>query len=78
MIPTAEELLTGICSGNYCYKHEVTVKMKEFAEIHVKEALKEAAEKVFYTTGRDSYRKITSVSINKESILNAYPSEKIK
>jgi hypothetical protein len=78
MAQTAEEFLTGICSGNYCYKHEVAIKMKEFAEIHVKEELKEAAEKVFYTTERDSYRKIIGVKIDKESIINSYPTKNIK
>lgn len=50
----------------------------EKVKIHVEAALKKASESVFYTTERDSFRNIKNVSINKDSILNAYPTENIK
>lgn len=55
-----------------------TEMMIEFAKIKVQEALSRAAEDVYVTTERDSYRNITSATINKDSILNAYPLELIK
>jgi len=57
---------------------EIFNLMKGFAEMHVREALEKASEDVFYTTIRDRYRNIIEVNIDKESILNAYPTENIK
>jgi len=54
--------------------------MIEFAKMHVEAALKAASEKseaFVRTNGEWTSSKVTA-SVNKESILNSYPLEKIK
>lgn len=50
----------------------------QFTKLHVEEALKTAKDSAGYTTKRDRYRNITEVTIDGDSILNAYPLENIK
>ena len=50
--------------------------MIEFAKLHVEAALKEASEKADYIT--DGQEHITDIWIDKNSILNSYPLDKIK
>lgn len=77
-LPTAKELMQANNGDDYTHWEEIHDLMIAFADIHVRAALQKASEDVFYTTDRDKYRNITGVHINKDSILNAYPSEKIK
>lgn len=73
---TARELKEQMLSENEdCATEEMMI---EFARIKSQEALESAAENVYYTSERDSYRNIKSVTINKESILKAFPTENIK
>ena len=73
---TARELKEQMLRENEdCTTEEMMI---EFAKIKSQEALAAAAEKVHYTTERDSFRNIKSVTINRESILNAYPETNIK
>jgi hypothetical protein len=80
-IPTAEELIEtdyyhlhldtdSICLGS------IETAMIEFAKLHVEEALKEASEKADYIT--NGHEHITDIWIDKDSILNSYPLDKIK
>jgi hypothetical protein len=54
--------------------------MIEFAQMHVKEALKEASEKATCCEGAivDLGFEIISADVNKNSIINAYPLDLIK
>ncbi len=75
-IPTAEEFLRKnidyVLSENDC-KEDVENAMIEFAKLHVEAALKAASEnvKTKITNRNASY-------VDKDSILNSYPLEKIK
>ncbi len=75
MIPEATNFLR---QKIYTTREELAEVLIEFTQLHVDAALNKASENVFYTTSRDRYRNITAVAINKESILNAYPTENIK
>jgi len=85
MIPTAEELIkdqigVSISSSRLTPmdKGECIICMIEFANMHVKQALREASESVdceltyFYSSERNAFDKV------KESILKAYNLENIK
>ncbi len=50
----------------------------QLSKLHVEEALKVGAERVYYSTTRDKYRNITDVIIHKESILTAYSLDNIQ
>ena len=87
-ISTAEEFMTDA----YQIKHYGTILMKptqsaiEFAKLHVEAALKEISEKAFAESSRSNMTSrgsltcihLGEVSINKESIINAYPLTNIK
>lgn len=83
MIPTAEEFLI---ENNYkdrignllMYTPEASKAMIEFTQLHVEEAAKVIADKVEYEVTHDSLLNYCAVTINKESILTAYPKEIIK
>lgn len=69
-IPTAEEFFEQ--GGTY---PELAIK---FAQLHVKQALLEASEKVEYEVQHDSLLNYCAVTIDKQSILNSYDINKIK
>jgi hypothetical protein len=81
-IPTAEDF------KNWSGFTEETDRLIEFAKLHVKAALKEASEKAnlyLHNSGWKHSSDIKTVkchnydaSINKVSVLNAYPLENIK
>ena len=80
-LPTAKEFLRskGLADPKYIViaGNNVIEYMKEYAKLHVKEALKQASEKagmIWATTDFYDDRKI----IHKPSILNAYPLDNIK
>lgn len=92
-LPTAEELLNNyrFKAGEHIGNSDFDLMMeyaKKFAEIHVEAALKEASEKAeinFHdktdgVTNVSRWREndLESITINQESILNAYPKENIK
>ena len=90
IIPTAEELLANNIDGLrdiiddedlfVFYKGVICEFAKELTKLHVEQALKEASEKCKLTTG--TYYPLLSVradqKIDKYSILNSYPLDKIK
>ena len=69
-LPTAEEFMYQNDILNPSKK--ITETMIEFAKLHVEAALKSAAEKLPYDD------RLNQDIIVKQSILNAYPLEKIK
>ena len=77
MIPTAEELLKqhGF-EWSYAEKplHNVMI---EFAKLHVKEALNQAAENAKAKEDPDDYG-TGDIWVDRNSILNAYPESNIK
>ena len=87
-ISTAEEFKQQLDKANHSYTDEYL--MVEFAKLHVQAALEEASEKAeigeFYVFGstedEDFFDQIDMSSlrcnIKKDSILNAYPLDKIK
>ena len=89
MMPTAEEFLRnfkdviGLRSQSSPLGSEATEieVMIEFAKLHVEAALKEASRKVTCSeeTQYDEYDNAVLIAkINKDSILNAYPTSSIK
>lgn len=78
MTPTAEELLKDnyllIEGGKTCeaHTHLVVKQMVEFAKLHVKAALEEAASKLPFDD------KMNQDIFLKKEILNCYPDERIK
>jgi hypothetical protein len=86
-IPTAEEFLKDLQheyeeTGEYkmYFAIDIPDKLREFAKLHVEAALKAASEKgeaVVRTNGEWTSSKVTA-GVNKESILNSYPLDKIK
>lgn len=74
------------------YKGDIINMMKEFAKLHVQQALKEASEKSYAISSNSNitskdrlYGKqglicvhLGDISVEKESILNAYPLNNIK
>ncbi len=85
-IPTAEEILKQYnrhpygCTCGCEWRNFVA--MKEFAKLHVKAALEAASEKAKYDGGgtfnNGDYLQSIPITVNKESILNAYPENLIK
>ena len=92
-IPTAKLILTGkeTCEPEYptVSKYDALEAMIEFAKLHVEEALKQAfnnsemrvsendiSEHPSFTDNYDDG--FVTITISKESILNAYPLENIK
>jgi hypothetical protein len=79
-IPTAEEFL--IDKGYSGFAKHTLVKewMKEFAKLHVEAALKEASEKakITYEYSGNTGSEYCDEFVDKDSILNSYPSENIK
>lgn len=65
-IPTAKEFYR-------TYQGWITTKMIEFAKLHVKAALEAAYENAEVVDGWNTGFSGNSPSINKDSILNAYP-----
>lgn len=72
-IPTAEELNEQFFGDEY--RTDTNDLLIEFARLHVKAALKHAAEKA--TLKCDDFGDMDAY-INKSSILNAYPLDNIK
>lgn len=74
-IPTAKAFIVKWCKergyNHITQMYDIDECMKEFAELHVKTALKAASE-VNETDGTEGYK------IYPESILDAYPIENIK
>lgn len=75
--------------SQYCTPGDIYSSMREFAKMHVQEALKQASEKAFVEyidLNTDEIFDYTDVitdddveaNVNKDSILNAYPLENIK
>ena len=68
--------------SQYCTPGDIYSSMREFAKMHVQEALKQASENATVTPidheeiSEGSFRPIWGV--DDESILNAYPLENIK
>ena len=81
-LPTAEEFLD--CkSSDYDYFDKelelITTKMKEFAKLHVQEALKQASEKaITIYIEPDGCATGDYYDVDKDSILNAYNLDDIK
>lgn len=67
MIPTAEEF----CNDIRYVTYSLDEKLITFAKMHVKEALKEASEQAYVSD-------TVFCEIDRDSILNVYPLEKIK
>lgn len=70
-IPTAEEFLNNIGQGNFSEQDLI-----EFTKLHVEAALKEASEKAELEGDEGSV--FDYISVDKYSILNAYPLTNIK
>jgi len=81
-IPTAEEMAYNSRHNNYSSIHyaDCAKLMKQFAELHVRAALKEASKKAetFTETYCSPHEHEWSVVVNRKSILEAYPLENIK
>ena len=80
-IPKAEEFLKEYNNHNHsksegcsCRYRDI-VALREFAKLHVTEALKSASRKAYF---RDSNGFVCTTEENKKSILNAYPLSNIK
>ena len=69
---TAIEFLRRDESGVY-NEQDIAHAMVEFAKMHCKEQAEAICQQAFINTSRDKFRNITSVSINMDSVLNAYP-----
>lgn len=85
-IPTAEETFKNVFEKNECFidydisgLRTIEEAMIEFTKLHVEEALKEASEnaKTEYIEP-DGCATGDYYDINKDSILNSYPTENIK
>lgn len=80
-IPTAEEYLKNSDTYEEDYSNislwDAEQRMIEFAKLHVKKALKEASEKAKTEYDCNNWN-CCGESINKNSILNSYPLDKIK
>lgn len=76
-VPTAEEFLKskGYISDNHNFNREIDFLI-EFAKLHVQQALKTALLKHDLTYEKDEYG--VEAFLDHNSILNAYPLEKIK
>jgi hypothetical protein len=85
-IPTAKEFLE-----NKNFRYADSQEMIEFAKLHVKAALKAAAENAtlledgvdiksfrYYICNDTNYYNDVEVDVNKESILSAYPESNIQ
>jgi len=73
-IPTAEDFLIEAGFPGHA-KHGLAKKwMIEFAKLHVQQALEEASKKAYITYHENRGDEI----IDKDSILNSYPLDKIK
>lgn len=68
MIPTAEQLMQANNGDDYTHWEEIHDLMIKFARMHVKEALRQASERV----------EVDFPFIDKESVLKVYPPENIK
>ena len=78
-IATAEEIYQKITSRPVFDKYNPNIKkaMIEFAKLHVEAALKEASEKAKMIDVGIDYS-IIKWEVDKDSILNSYPLDKIK
>lgn len=81
MIKTTEELFNyykehiSLSEGHYdylIYKEDFKEALLEFAKAHTQEALEKAYENVEYSTEFDTRDNCCYVTIDKDSILNAY------
>ena len=89
-LPTAENLLRNqFCKGEFdeimeCLNGSIEPSlvsaMKEFAKLHVEQALKEASEKVTinYEYSGNTGSEYCTEYVNKDSILNSYSLDNIK
>lgn len=78
-IPTAEELIQQYdthIKDNHLTR--VSAAARKLAQLHVEAALKAAAEKAEAIEGWNSGLAGSAASVNKESILSAYPLENIQ
>jgi hypothetical protein len=82
-VPTAEEILKDLQheyeeTGEYkmYFAIDIPDKLREFAKLHVEQALKEASEKADTQEMGKGFTAETIV--DKDSILNSYPLENIK
>ena len=76
-IPTAEEIL----NRDYTSTKENAIRaMIEFAKLHVEAALKEASKKakITYDYSGNTGSEYCDEFVDKDSILNSYPLDKIK
>lgn len=82
-IPTAEEFIKNL-DVVYVNKlseneiAEITFQMVKFAKLHVEAALEAASENAEAIDGWSTPFSGNSASVDKDSILNAYPEENIK
>lgn len=75
-IPTAEEQLIKLVKTR---SHKGKLEcITEFAKLHVKKALEQAKEQVRFNNRGDDDYDYDFTTINKDSILNAYPLDLIK
>jgi hypothetical protein len=75
-LPTAEEF--ALKDGFQKVIDHVTIKrMQEFAKLHVQKALKDASENAALDYWKGDCQLCGSNTIDKDSILNAYPLDKI-
>jgi hypothetical protein len=74
-IPTAEEFIQGYDMNFKDGKSPLIHMLKEFAKLHVQAALQSASEQARATTRSNGewISSNTDASVNKSSILNAYP-----
>lgn len=85
-IPTAEEMMQSKNGDDYTHWEEIHSMMIEFAKLHVEAALKQASENVVMNVevdgvcGQTKYYDYAEndVSIDTDSIINAYPLKNIK
>ena len=84
-IPTAEEIMQKHLDPHDCLRlskcYEMTLEsMIDFAKMHVEAALKEASEKakITYEYSGNTGSEYCDEFVDKDSILNSYPLDKIK
>ena len=77
LIPTAKELMQSKNGDDYTHWEEIHDMMIEFAKLHVEAALKAASKKAKVVDVGIDYA-IIEWAVDKNSILNSYPSKNIK
>lgn len=77
-IPTAEEYISSNYPNLYIDLAATKLLMKEYAQLHVQAALEAAAENAEVTEGWNTGFSGSAASVDKDSIINAYPLTNIK